>query len=69
MAIMIILVFGRIQREYLKNFYTPRAYNESGKYSEETDFDKLCMKTSRKSVFDIIELYASYKDESFEVEV
>lgn len=55
--------------EDLKNFYTPKAYNESGKYSEETDFDKLCMKTSRKSVFDIIELYASYKDESFEVEV
>ena len=55
--------------ENLGKYYTPKAYNESGKYSEETDFDKLCMKTSRKSVFDIIELYAVYKDEGFEVEV
>ena len=55
--------------EDLKRYYTPKAYNDLGQYSEETDFDKLCMNSSPKCVFDIIELYAVYKDDSFETEV
>ena len=55
--------------EDLKKYYTPKAYNDLGQYSEETDFDKLCMNSSPKCVFDIIELYAVYKDDSFETEV
>ena len=55
--------------EDLKKYYTPKAYNDLGQYSEEMDFDKLCMNSSPKCVFDMIELYAVYKDDSFETEV
>ena len=55
--------------EDLKTYYTPKAYNDLGVYSEETNFDKLCVNSSPRCVFDIIELYAVYKDNSFETEV
>lgn len=50
----------------LKEYYEPKAYNEKGEYINEEDFYKLVMKSSPKSLFDIIELFARYKDYNFE---
>lgn len=49
----------------IKNFYVPKAYNTEDEYCVEENFDNFLMGTSSKNVFDIIELYARYKDIDF----
>lgn len=49
----------------LKHYYLPKAYNEQEQYEEESNFDKLILRSSPKCVFDIIELYSKYKDNCF----
>lgn len=55
--------------EDLKHYYTPMAYNQSNNYVEDINFDNLVLRTAPKCVFDIIELYFKYKDNSFQNEV
>lgn len=50
----------------LKKHYTPKAYNEKGIYCDEDNFENLILNTSPKSIFDIIEIYSTYKDFNFE---
>lgn len=52
--------------EDIKSYYPPKAYNSSSQYVDEEDFNNLVMRTSPKSLFDLIELYSKYKDYSFE---
>lgn len=53
----------------IKKFYTPKAYNNNNIYTHEEDFEQLIMKSSPKTVFDIIELYAKYNTADFENEI
>ena len=53
----------------IKEFYTPKAYNDKDEYVEENDFDKFIMHTSPKSVFDVIELFPHFNVPDFENEV
>lgn len=53
----------------IKEFYTPKAYNDKDEYVEENDFDKFVMHTSPKSVFDVIELFPHFNAPNFENEV
>lgn len=53
----------------IKEFYTPRAFNDKDEYVEENDFDKFIIQTSPKSVFDVIELFSHFNVPSFENEV
>lgn len=58
-----------IVMDSIKEFYTPKAYNDKNEYVEENDFDKFVMNTSPKCVFDVIELYSHFNAPKFENEV
>ena len=58
-----------IVMDSIKEFYTPKAYNDKNEYVEENDFDKFVMNTSPKCVFDVIELYPHFNAPKFENEV
>lgn len=53
----------------IKKFYSPKAYNSENKYCDEENFDNFLMHTSPKNVFDAIEFFAKYKNDSFVNEV
>ncbi len=53
----------------LKEFYTPKAYNNDNIYCPEDNIDKLFMGTSPKCVFDIIELFATFNNNNFQHEI
>lgn len=55
--------------EDIKRFYTPKAFDDNGNYTQEEDLGRLVLNSSPKTVFDIIELYAKYNIASFEDEV
>ena len=55
--------------EDIKKFYIPKAYDDNGIYTDVEDLGRLVLKSSPKTVFDIIELYARYNSIDFENEV
>lgn len=55
--------------EDIKKFYMPKAYDDNGIYTDVEDLGRLVLKSSPKTVFDIIELYARYNSIDFENEV
>lgn len=55
--------------EDIKKFYIPKAYDDNGIYTDVEDLGRLVLKSSPKTVFDIIELYARYNNIDFENEV
>lgn len=58
----------QIVMDEIKEFYTPKAYNDKNEYVEENDFDRFVMHTSPKSVFDVIELFPHFNAPNFENE-
>ena len=59
----------QIVMDEMKEFYTPKAYNDKNEYVEENDFNKFVMHTSPKYVFDVIELFSLFNNSNFENEV
>ncbi len=58
-----------IVMDEIKEFYSPKAFNDNNEYVEENDFEKFVMHTSPKYVFDVIELYPHSKYDKFSYEV
>ena len=59
----------QIVMDEITKFYTPKAFNDKGKYVEEVDFDKFVIHTSPKFVFDVIELFSLFNNPNFENDV
>ncbi len=53
----------------IKEFYTPKAFNDKDKYVEECNFDAFVMHTSPKFVFDVIEFFSLFNNINFENEI
>lgn len=59
----------QIVMDEIKEFYSPKAFNDKNEYVEENNFEKFVMHTSPKYVFDVIELYPHSKYDKFSYDV
>lgn len=55
--------------EDLRNFYIPKSFDNSRSYIETTDFSSFIMSNYPNNVFDAVELFGKYSDESFTLKI